>query len=130
MSTKLWVEFFVCFSVCSSSLPAVAQTGLGHIGPTGAQLAGAVIGAAAVITVIVYFSIPKQKTVEGCVESANGVSVLTNDKDHHAYALDSDTIVVKPGQRLKLKGKKRKDKSGAWHLEVKKVVRDEGACGT
>lgn len=93
-------------------------------------MAGAAIGAAAVITVIVYFSIPKQKTIEGCVASANGVITLTNEKDHRAYTLRSETVVVAPGQRLKLKGKKGKDKSGAWHLAAKKVLKDEGACGT
>jgi hypothetical protein len=92
-------------------------------------VAGAAIGAAAVITTIVYFSIPKQKTIEGCVESANGSSMLTDDKDHRTYALLSDTIAIKPGQRLKLKGKKKKDQSETWHFQVKKLVKDEGPCG-
>jgi hypothetical protein len=95
-----------------------------------AEVAGAIIGAAAVITLVVYFSIPKKKTIEGCVESANGVSVLTDEKDHRGYALLSTTAAVTPGQRLKLEGKRRKDKSGDWHFKVKKLVKEEGTCGT
>jgi hypothetical protein len=134
LSTKLWVGLILCASLCVASCRAVAQgdgfPNLGNIGPSKAEVAGAIIGAAAVITLVVYFSVPKQKTIEGCVESANGVSVLTNEKDHRIYALVSNTVAVTPGQRLKLKGKKRKDKSGDWRFEVKKLIKAAGPCGS
>jgi hypothetical protein len=76
----------------------------------------------------VYLAIPKQKTIEGCVESADGVSRLSNEKDHHVYIILSDSAALKSGQRLKLKGKKSRDRSGALQFRVKKLVKDEGTC--
>ena len=130
MATKLFVAVLLCALLCLGSLPAVAQTGLGRIGPTGAQVAGAAIGAAAVIALVVYLVIPKQKTIEGCLETADGVSRLSDEKDHHAYAILADNASLNSGHRLKLKGKKSKDKSGALQFRVKKVLEDEGACGS
>ena len=78
MSSKGWVGLVCCafwYLLCS---PALAQTNIQfppnccQIGPTGAQVAGAVIGAAVVIGVIVYFAVPKQTTIEGCVTSSDG----------------------------------------------------------
>jgi hypothetical protein len=91
-------------------------------------VAGALIGAGAVIGVVVYLVIPKQKTIEGCVESTDGVSTLSDEKDHRVYVLVTDEVLVQPGQRLKLKGKKSKDNSGTRQLRVKKLVKNEGAC--
>ena len=133
MSSKFWAGRFLCASLSVASRPAVAQNGssnnLDFPSFTGIKV-GIVVGAVVVGGLVVYLVIPKQKTIEGCVESASGMTVLTNEKDHRPYELISDTVVIRPGQRLKLKGKKRKDKSGAWQLRVKKVVRDDGACGT
>ena len=129
MLSKFRAGLFLCASLSVASHPAVAQNGssnnLDFPSFTGIKV-GIVVGAVAVGGLVVYFVIPKQKTIEGCVESASG----TNEKDHRPYELISDTVVIRPGQRLKLKGKKRKDKSGAWQLRVKKFVRDDGACGT
>jgi hypothetical protein len=41
---------------------------------------GAVVGAAAVIGIVVYLVIPKQKTIEGCLDSQDGGLRLTGDK--------------------------------------------------
>ena len=130
MSTKFWAGLLLAVSLCVASRPAIAQAGLGQIGPSGAEVAGAIIGAAVVIGVVVYLVVPKQKTIEGCVQSANGVSTLSDDRDHRAYTLLTDEVAVQPGKRFRLKGKKGKDKSGTWQLHVKKVVKEEGACGT
>ena len=132
MSSKFWAGLFLCASLSVASRSAVAQNGSSNnfdFSFTGIKI-GIVVGAVAVGGLVVYLVIPKQKTIEGCVESASGMTVLTNEKDHRPYELISDVVVIRPGQRLKLKGKKRKDKSGAWQLRVKKFVRDDGACGT
>lgn len=134
MSTKLWVGFLFGISLCVVSRPAVAQgsgfPNLGNIGPSKAEVVGAIVGAAAVIGLVVYLVLPKQKTIEGCVESADGMSRLTNEKDHQRYVLTGDSFAFRSGQRMRLKGKKSKDKSGALQFRAKKVVKDEGACGS
>ena len=130
MSTKLCVGVLLCAFLSVGSFPAVAQTGLGHIGPTGAQVAGAAIGAASVIALAVYLVIPKQKTIEGCLQTADGVSRLSDEKDHHVYTILADSATLNSGHRLRLKGKKSKDKSGALQFQVRKLLQDEGACGS
>ena len=104
-SSTIWVALILCVALCAASGRSQAQvpTNLGHIGPSNAEIAGAIIGAVAVIGVIVYFAIPKQKTIEGCVASGDGGLQLTANK--HAFVLDSTNLALPSGHRLVLKGK-------------------------
>ena len=52
----------------SVSAGAFGQTGIGGIGPSGAQVAGAVAGLAAVTGVVLYFTLRKPSVV-GCIQS-------------------------------------------------------------
>jgi hypothetical protein len=134
MSSKARVGLICCALLYLLCSPALAQTNIQfppdccQIGPTGAQVAGAVIGAAVVIGVIVYLAVPKQTTIEGCVTSSDGTPQIINERDHKSYLLLSDQFAIAPGQRMKLKGKKGKDKSGVRPLRVKKILKDEGTC--
>lgn len=85
LSSKVWIAL-LCAGLCLASSPALAQSnGFPNmaIGPSKAEVVGAIVGAAAVIGLVVYLAIPKQKTIEGCVVSADGVARLTSEKDHH-----------------------------------------------
>jgi hypothetical protein len=62
------------------------------------------------------------------VQSANGSFTLTGDKDHLSYALVDEGAVLKTGERVKLKGKKKKDKQGQLSFRVSKVKKDYGSC--
>jgi hypothetical protein len=107
---------------CSSS----AQTGLGRIGPTGAQVAGAAVGVAAVTVVVLYATLHKP-SIAGCVQSANGTNSLTDNKNNLTYTLVTNAE-IKPGEQVKLLGKKKKDKDGHLSFRVKKVKQDYGPC--
>ena len=89
---------------------------------------GILVGTAAVIGLVVYLVIPKQKTIEGCVQSGEGGMRLTDDKDKHTYALVTGKVSLQPGRRVSLKGKKNRDKSGARQFGVRKLVKDQGTC--
>lgn len=129
MSSKLWIGLLLCASLCVASSPAPAQQGgFGHIGPSTGEVVGILVGTAAVIGLVVYLVIPKQKTIEGCVESGEGGMRLTDDKDKRTYALVTDKISLQPGRRVSLKGKKSKDKSGTHQFGVRKLVKDQGTC--
>lgn len=125
---KSWVVLLLCLAICAASRPSRAQvpTNLGHIGPSNAQVAGAIIGAAAVIGVIVYFAIPKQQTIEGCVASGDGGLQLTSKK--HTYVLESADLNLPSGHSVILKGKAGKKNGATRDFKVKRLVRDEGAC--
>jgi hypothetical protein len=54
---------------------------------------------------------------------------LIDEKDKQIYTLSGDTTDIKPGDRMKLQGKKVKPKDPetlVW--EAKKVTNDYGAC--
>jgi hypothetical protein len=102
------------------------QTGLGGIGPTGAQVAGAAVGVAAVTVVVLYVTLHKP-SITGCVQSANGTNSLTDNKNNLTYTLVTNAE-IKPGEQLKLSGKKKKDKDGHLSFRVKKVKQDYGPC--
>jgi hypothetical protein len=55
---------------------------------------------------------------------------VTDEKDKQIYALSGNTTGIKPGDRMKLQGKKVKSK-GADHTvvwEAKAVAKDFGVC--
>jgi hypothetical protein len=57
---------------------------------------------------------------------------VTDEKDRQIYALSGNTVGIKPGDRMKLQGKKVKpkspDKTLVW--ETRGVNRDFGLCQT
>lgn len=129
MSSKLGIGLLLCTSLCVASIPASAQqSGFGHIGPSTGQVVGILVGTAAVLGLVVYLVIPKQKTIQGCVESGAGGMRLMDDKDKRTYALITDKVSLQPGRRVTLKGKKGKDEAGTREFGVRKLVKDQGTC--
>jgi len=133
MSIKSWVVFVLCAALCGTATLSIAQTNptvdWGRIGPSNAEIAGIIIGAAAVIGVVIYVVIPKQKTIEGCVEAGDAGLTLKSEKNKTTYSLATGSISLQPGRRVTLKGKFEKKTTGLRGFEVRKLVKDEGACG-
>ena len=77
------------------SFSVSAQTGLGNIGPSGAQVAGAAIGVAAVTALVLYVTLHKP-SITGCVYSANGTISLTDKKNNLSYTLVNTNVEIKP----------------------------------
>lgn len=73
-----------------------------------------------------YFSIPKQSVIEGCVESGHGGLQLTSRR--HTFALVPGGVKLQPGERVTLKGKKRKKHDGLQDFEVRTLIKDGGSC--
>jgi hypothetical protein len=112
------------------AVPVAARADYGptdRIGPSGAEVAGAIVGVAVAATLILYFVL-RSPTITGCVLSTDASMTFVDEKDHHTYALAGDHLNLKPGERLKLKGKKSKDKDGKPTLRVKNVDHDYGTC--
>lgn len=123
---RLLMALIVCLAMPVAF--AQAQT-FGNMSPVSTGEAVAIlVGAGAAIGIVVYLVIPKQKTIAGCVETADNGLRMTDVKDRKVYRLESETSTIKPGQQLKVKGKKRKDKSGIPRLRVRKIVSDFGPC--
>ena len=130
MSQPIWIPVTLIVALCLTSNAASAQIGGfgGHIGPSNGEIAAIAVGVAAGVALVVYLVIPKQKTIEGCVESADGGMRLVNEKDKRTYFLETDKVNLQPGHRVTLKGRKGKDKSGTRLFRVRKMLKDQGTC--
>lgn len=122
MFKTFWIGVVLCGSFFFSSTVAVAQQG-GHIGPSNGEIAGIVVGAGAAIGLVIYLAIPKEKTVEGCLDSSDSGMRLTDNRDGHVYSVLSDQVTLQPHHKVTVRGKKRKA-----NFTVKKLLKDEGTC--
>jgi|SRR5215469_1042001 len=114
----------------ASSPAAVAQADLSgfHVGPSKGEVIAAIVGAAAVVGVVVYFAVPRQKTIEGCIDATQGDLRLTSKDGKHIYVLDAGSLNLQLGQQVILKGKPRKKHDRMRDFQVRKILKDNGAC--
>ena len=111
-------------------IPVEAQNS-GKIVSNG-TIAGVVVGVVAGVAVVAIVAIhySRKRTITGCVGSATEGMTITDEKDKQSYTLSGDTTNIKPGDRIRLEGRKAKlkgsDKSPVW--EARKVIKDFGVC--
>jgi hypothetical protein len=90
----------------------------------------AVAAAVAVVVTVVVIHYSKKRAITGCVNSGAHGMTVTDEKDKQIYALSGNTTSIKPGDRMKLQGRKVKpkgpDKTLVW--EAKEVTKDFGVC--
>jgi hypothetical protein len=89
---------------------------------------GVGVGAAADAGVL-FLVLHHHGTVSGCVQPAEDGLRLVDEKNKKSYVLATNALILKPGQRVELKGQKSKADSGAQTFEAKKLVKDLGSCG-
>lgn len=86
----------------------------------------AAVGAA--IGVTVYVLVRHTPSITGCAAaSGDGMSLVT-EGDRQTYALSGDISTIKAGERVRVSGKKTKDKTGNRLFVVNKVGKSYGAC--
>ncbi len=93
---------------------------------TGIVVASAAV--AVVVTVLVVHHSRKKSAITGCVTSGPSGIGMTDEKDKRIYALSADSISLKPGDRMTLQGRRRKQSGGAWVFELHGITRDFGSC--
>jgi hypothetical protein len=120
---------------------ALAQYGGGNMGGGGmgsgspstygsgnGKAIGIGIGAAAAGASAVYLARHHLNSINGCVsQAANDRLSLLDNRSGKTYSLLGGAD-VKPGEQVKLSGKKTTDPEGNSAFEVKKVEKDLGAC--
>ena len=102
-------------------------TGAPSYGSSGKAI-GIGVGAAAGGAGLLYLGLRHRGSLDGCVSQANDRLSFTDEKTGTRYSLLSAADDVKAGERFQLSGKKSIDAQGSATLEVKKVVKDLGAC--
>ncbi|HXR40164.1 MAG TPA: hypothetical protein VN776_13785 [Terracidiphilus sp.] len=88
----------------------------------------AAIGAA--IGIGVYFAVrPHGQRITGCASSGPNGLQLVGEGDQQTYILIGETGGIKPGERIRVSGKKEKSTAGAMpQFFVDKPPKDFGAC--
>jgi len=121
------------FLLCGANSPTTC-TSSGHIGPSNAEVVGALVGVGAVIVVgtVVLVEVNKSHhTIKGCVTAGpNGVEI-ENESDKKSYLLVGDPSKVKVGDIVRLRGtkeKKQKGSTGTQNFIVTNMNRDYGPC--
>jgi hypothetical protein len=129
---SLWRGVLIVVLCGALATPARAQSGGGRIGPSNGTIVGAIVGIAAALVVVAVVAIhySKKRQITGCVNSAGSGMTVTDEKDRQVYTLSGNTAGIKPGDRMKLQGKKVKskgaDKTLIW--EATRVSKDLGVC--
>ena len=133
-SKYAWCGILIVVLGLALAKPAEAQLVAGQFGPppnAGAIVAGIVVTAAVLVVatvVIIHYS--KKRAITGCVVSGQSGMTLIDEKDKQIYMLSGDTTGIKPGDRMKLQGKKVEpkgpDKTVVW--EARQVTKNYGAC--
>lgn len=88
------------------------------------------VAVALVVGTLLIIHYSKKRTITGCVSSGETGMTVTDEKDKQIYALSGNTVGIKPGDRMRLQGKKvtpkSPDKTLVW--ETREVNRDFGLC--
>jgi hypothetical protein len=91
---------------------------------------GIAIGAiGAGIGIGIYYAVHHGHSLKGCAVSGPGGLQLQSQGDQQAYALVGEVAAIKPGERVRVSGKKAKATTGAGpQFIVEKIDKDYGAC--
>jgi hypothetical protein len=123
---------FTTLLLCTSLLLLSSKPASASI-PTKSQVVLIFVGVAAIgaaIGVGIYFAVRRNGTsITGCAISSGGSLFLQHEGDQQSYTLLGDTAAVKPGDRIRVSGKKRKQyPSGNREFLVEKLAKDYGLC--
>jgi hypothetical protein len=129
---QILAAVIVCALAASTNAPASAQasTPIGGVTKSDAVWIGVALGAiGAGIGIGIYYAVHHNSSLTGCaVSGANGLELM-NKGDQRTYALVGAVTVIKPGESIRVSGKRVKKSSGpAPQFLVEHLSRDYGAC--
>ncbi|MFZ1142721.1 MAG: hypothetical protein ABR881_30535 [Candidatus Sulfotelmatobacter sp.] len=128
MQRALWCGILIVVLCVGFAMPARAVNPEGVVIIIAATTAAAAIAAIVIVTSVHHRR--KKIVITGCVISGEKGMTVTDEEDRKLYRLSGNTTGIKPGDRVRLQGKKLKpkgsDKTLIW--ETKEVVGDFGVC--
>lgn len=118
--------------VCALLLTATTEPAVANSIPTKSDVVwiGIAVGAiGAGIGIGIYYAVRHNQSLNGCaVPGANGLE-LQNKGDQQTYALVGTVSAIKPGERIRVSGKKVKKTAGPTpQFLVEKLSKDYGPC--
>lgn len=126
-----WQGLLILLLCWALATPARAQSGGEKIVSNG-TIVGVIVGVVAAVAVLAIVAIhySKKRTITGCVSLEGSGLTITDEKDNQPYTLTGNTGGIKPGDRMKVQGKKVESKGSNKNLvwETKAVSKDFGVC--
>jgi len=122
---RITLPLICCIALANA--PRAEAQGLPPSGPQAVGIFAILIAVPVGIGFGVYYSLHAPHSIEGCVADQGGAILLTAGNGKQ-FLLAGNTAAVKPGERVRLSGKTRKDRSRGRTFSVKKVAHDYGAC--
>jgi hypothetical protein len=104
----------------------------GYTAPSGGysstgKAVGIGVGAAAGAGLL-FLALHHHGAVTGCVRPTSDGLRLVDEKKNKTYAIAADSIALKPGELVQVKGKKSSDRDGAQSFQATKVLKSLGSC--
>jgi len=101
--------------------------------PTKSQadwIAVAVVAIGAAAGLAIYFAVrPHHQSLTGCAVAGGSGLELQSQGDLQTYALIGEVAAIKPGERVRVSGKKQKNSASATQrFLVEKLAKDYGSC--
>jgi hypothetical protein len=121
------------FALCACLLPVSTPAKADSLKTVGDEIVIGIVAVAGAITVGVIFAIHyhNMEFVWGCVASGPDGLALQNEGDQKTFQLLGKTADVKPGDRVRVKGKRVKATKGSNSnptFQVEKLANDYGVC--
>ena|ERR1035437_896802 len=88
----------------------------------------AIVAVTAVLTVAIVYVVRHDPSITGCATSGPNGFTVTDEGGQETFMLIGDIAAIKPGDRIKVTGKKKKDGGATRNFVVTKFNKDYGAC--
>ena len=129
---KILAMALVCAMAVTVAAPASAQSNntIGGVTKSDVVWIGVAVGAiGAGIGIGIYYAVHHNHSLTGCaVSGANGLE-LRNGGDQRTYTLVGAVTAIKPGERVRVSGKRVKKSAGPnQQFIVEQLSKDYGAC--
>jgi hypothetical protein len=124
-------RLLIILFICAFCLTTTKTASAGIAGASNGKTAGviiALVGVGALIGVGVYFALHHGHSLKGCASSGPGGMQLLNDSDQQTYALAGDVDGIKPGNRVRVAGSKKKLAGDNRQFVTSKLSKDYGPC--
>lgn len=118
--------------VCGLLMTAATRPAAANSIPTNTDVVWIGVGIAAIgaaIGVVVFYAIHHSQSLTGCTVAGTSGLALENKDDQQIYSLVGDVGAIRPGERVRVTGKRVK-KSAPPQFLVEHVKNDFGACTT
>jgi hypothetical protein len=127
---------FSIVTICAVLATATASTTAQSSSPIGGVTKSDVVWIGVAVGVIgagigigVYYAVHHGHSLNGCAVSGASGLELQSQGDQHTYALVGEVAGIKPGERVRVSGKKQKKSAGApQQFVVEKLAKDYGSC--